>query len=181
MRALPMNGIGAVLAPEAGNGLIIQRPLPGHPAERAGIQAGDKIVAIDDSEEMLALARTKWKGTSKIKFQNCSLENFSAGKGNFDLVVLNMVMHHMPSPAKAFQKLEKIVADGGYLLIADLGLHNQEWARESCGDVWLGFDPQDLNEWGKDAGFVEEQSSYLGLKNGFQIQLKLFQKEKING
>lgn len=44
---LPMNGIGAVLSPEAGNGLVIQRPLPGHPAERAGIQAGDKIVAID--------------------------------------------------------------------------------------------------------------------------------------
>lgn len=47
IHALPMNGIGAVLCPDAGNGLIIQRPLTGHPAERAGIQAGDRIVAID--------------------------------------------------------------------------------------------------------------------------------------
>ncbi len=64
MRALPMNGIGAVLAPEAGNGLIIQRPLPGHPAERAGIQAGDKIVAIDGES---TLGMGLYTGMSRLR------------------------------------------------------------------------------------------------------------------
>lgn len=46
--SLPMNGIGAVLAPSVdGQGLVIQRPLPGHPAERAGLQPGDRIIEVD--------------------------------------------------------------------------------------------------------------------------------------
>lgn len=141
-----------------------------------------KIVAIDDSEEMLALTKAKWSGKGgNIKFVNSSLENYSPDRPSFEAVVLNMVMHHMPSPAKAFQKLGRILTDKGFLLIADLCTHNQEWAKESCGDVWLGFDPQELKQWAEDAGLHEKQSSYLGLKNGFQIQLKLFQKEKSNG
>jgi hypothetical protein len=34
-----------------------------------------------------------------------------------------------------------------------------------------------LDEWAAAAGFSEKQSLYLGLKNGFQIQHKLFQKD----
>jgi len=136
----------------------------------------DKIVAVDDSEEMLELARTKVKGKNHpVEFVNCSLESYAADK-TFDAVVLNMVMHHMASPAKAFRKLGQLVNAGGYVLVADLCSHNQQWAKESCGDTWLGFDPQEMNGWAADAGFKEEQSSYLGLKNGFQIQLKLFSK-----
>ncbi len=136
-----------------------------------------KLVALDDSAEMLDFTKAKVTGKSaKIEFVNSSLEAYSAGTLTFDAVVLNMVMHHMSSPSRAFQKLGQIVSAKGYLLIADLCSHNQEWARESCGDVWLGFDPQDLSDWAKQTGFKEEQSSYLGLKNGFQIQLKLFSK-----
>ncbi len=46
--SLPMNGIGAVLSSTIdGQGLIIQRPLPGHPAERAGLQPGDRIIEVN--------------------------------------------------------------------------------------------------------------------------------------
>lgn len=135
----------------------------------------DSLVALDSSDKMLSLTRDRLHGKNKkIEFVNCSLEAYSPGRLTFDAVVLNMVMHHMPSPASAFQKLKAMVSPQGYLLVADLCSHNQEWVRESCGDVWLGFDPQDLNDWAKSAGFREAQSLYLGLKNGFQIQLKLY-------
>ncbi len=136
----------------------------------------DKLVALDSSGEMLALTQGRVKKSKKIEFVNSSLESYPSQRDTFDAVVLNMVMHHMASPAKAFQKLKQIVGQQGYLLVADLCSHNQEWTKESCGDLWLGFDPQDLTDWGKSAGFAEEHSLYLGLKNGFQIQLKLFSK-----
>jgi len=137
----------------------------------------DKSVALDNSEEMLAFTQGKVVAKNKkIEFVNSSLEAYAPTHLVFDAVVLNMVMHHMPSPAGAFQKLKKIISEHGYLLIADLCSHDQEWTKNSCGDVWLGFDPKDLNDWAKRAGFAEEQSLYLGLKNGFQIQLKLFSK-----
>lgn len=135
------------------------------------------LVALDNSGKMLELTRDQLKGNPKIEFVNSSLEAYSPGAIRFDAIVLNMVLHHMPSPARAFQKLAQIVEKGGYVLVADLCAHNQEWTKSSCGDVWLGFDPQELKHWAVGSGFVEEQSSYLGLKNGFQIQLRLFCKE----
>ncbi|MEW6281589.1 MAG: S41 family peptidase, partial [Candidatus Eremiobacterota bacterium] len=46
--SLPMNGIGAVLSTDTdGQGLVIQRVLPGHPSVLAGLQAGDRITSVD--------------------------------------------------------------------------------------------------------------------------------------
>lgn len=136
-----------------------------------------KLVAVDNSGKMLDLARGQTKASGKIEFVNSSLEAYSPPASSFDAAVLNMVLHHIPSPGRAFQKLAQLVKRGGYVLVADLCPHNQEWAKAACGDVWLGFDPEELKEVARVAGFGEEQSSYLGLKNGFQIQLRLFGKE----
>ncbi|MBC7659258.1 MAG: metalloregulator ArsR/SmtB family transcription factor [Chitinophagaceae bacterium] len=133
----------------------------------------EHLIALDNSGEMLALTQ-KVLGEGRIDFVRSSLEAYEASAHSLDAVVLNMVLHHMSSPLQAFQKIHHLVGAGGFLLVADLCSHNQEWARASCGDVWLGFDPQDLKDWALTAGFNEEQSLYLGLKNGFQIQLKLF-------
>jgi len=133
-----------------------------------------KVVAIDNSEKMLDLARSNVaKDSGNIEFLSKPLENFP--DANFDVVILNMVLHHMPSPAGTFKKLSQIVAKHGFVVVADLGSHDQDWAKESCGDVWLGFSPEEIENWAKASGFSEMQSQYLGLRNGFQIQIKLFQ------
>jgi ArsR family transcriptional regulator len=134
----------------------------------------DVVVALDNSLEMLAFTKGKIAINERIKFIESSLESYEPNGDSFDAVVLNMVLHHISSPVQALQKLRQIVRPRGYLLIADLCPHHQEWATTSCGDLWLGFDPHDLKNWAIEAGFVEDQSLYLGLKNGFQIQVKLF-------
>ncbi len=134
----------------------------------------EHLLALDSSEEMLSFTKQNVPTKDRIRFVQSALESYDPGVTELDAVVLNMVLHHMPSPVQAFQKIRQLIHLGGYLVIADLCSHNQEWTRASCGDVWLGFDPHDLKEWASKAGFIEEQSLYLGLKNGFQIQLKLF-------
>ena len=78
--------------------------------------------------------------------------------------------------AKTFKDSAALLAPGGHLLIIDLSRHDQDWARNSCGDLWLGFDENDLDRWAEDAGLVSGQSSYLSLRNGFQIQICIFKK-----
>ncbi|MFT4632962.1 MAG: DNA-binding transcriptional ArsR family regulator [Candidatus Pseudothioglobus sp.] len=154
----------------------------------------DHVTAIDNSAAMLSRAQAVVDPalSHKVVFQNVdidqtvealSLDNLSVAKRSpdqrFDLMVLNMVLHHMASPAAVFVSASKLLTAGACLLIADLCPHDQDWARETCGDLWLGFEPTDLDAWAVDAGLTRGQGIYLGLKNGFQIQVRLFNQPQI--
>ena len=93
-----------------------------------------------------------------------------------DCVVVNMVLHHFAAPAEAFRQLANLLQSGGSLLVTELCSHNQAWAREACGDLWLGFEQDDLAHWATAAGLVPGESLYIGLRNGFQIQVRHFQR-----
>ena len=60
------------------------------------------------------------------------------------------------------------------LVVTDLCQHDQDWARDACGDLWLGFDPNDLATWAERAGLQEIAGTYLAQRNGFQVQVRLF-------
>ena len=87
-----------------------------------------------------------------------------------------MVLHHTASPAAVLAQLAHTLVPGGSLLLTDLCAHDQAWAREACGDLWLGFAPSDLAGWAALAGLVEDHNLYLALRNGFRVQLRVFQK-----
>jgi hypothetical protein len=97
-------------------------------------------------------------------------------KVSSDLIIFDMVLHHISSPAKTFKDSAALLNSDGYLLIVELCSHDQDWVRESCGDLWLGFEEGDLDHWADKAGLEKQQSSYLGLRNGFQIQMRTFKK-----
>lgn len=85
-----------------------------------------------------------------------------------------MVLHHVASPSGIFTRVSKLLKPGGSMLVSELSSHNQDWVRESCGDLWLGFSVEDLDGWAQDAGLEIGESQYLGLRNGFQIQVRRF-------
>ena len=94
-----------------------------------------------------------------------------------DLLVCNMVLHHMPAPAEALKRLAELLKPGGSLVLTELCRHDQSWVQDTCGDLWLGFEQDDLAHWARDAGLDTGVSLYLGLRNGFQIQLQQFSKD----
>ncbi|MFH7572450.1 ArsR family transcriptional regulator, partial [Pseudomonas syringae pv. tagetis] len=77
-------------------------------------------------------------------------------------------------PAVGLRHLAEHVNPGGSLLVTELCSHAQRWAREACGDLWLGFEQEDLAHWAIAAGLVPGESLYLGLRNGIQIQVRHF-------
>ena len=62
-----------------------------------------------------------------------------------DLIVVNMVLHHLASPSDFFQESYRSLQLNGCLLIADLTAHDQDWTRDACGDLWQGFDREGLD------------------------------------
>jgi ArsR family transcriptional regulator len=66
---------------------------------------------------------------------------------------------------------------GGRIIISELCAHDQLWAREHCGDLWLGFEAGQLSDWAQAAGLESRAELFLAQRNGFQIQVRLFQKQ----
>lgn len=135
-----------------------------------------QVTALDNSPAMLDLAR---QICERETLANVSLQLADALNGvslKADCVVLNMVLHHFAAPAEALKHMADLLQPGGSLLVTELCSHNQSWAREACGDLWLGFEQDDLARWATAAGLVPGESLYVGLRNGFQIQVRHFQR-----
>jgi ArsR family transcriptional regulator len=132
------------------------------------------VTALDSSPAMLELARKRCQAEGLTNVELKLADALSDEQAPADCVVLNMVLHHFADPAQAMRQLARLVRPGGSLLLTELCRHGQAWAREACGDVWLGFEQDELTRWAEQAGLESGESLYLGLRNGFQIQVRHF-------
>jgi ArsR family transcriptional regulator len=140
-----------------------------------------KVIALDTSKEMINISRkmVSDKGLSNTELIHGDTELALKKQIRADCITLNMVLHHTPNPAAVLQDISKLLTKEGVLLVTELCEHDQAWAHESCGDLWLGFEPNDLKNWASAANFREGESLYLAQRNGFQVQLRqFFKKEK---
>jgi len=138
----------------------------------------DEIIALDNSLDMLnqAKASVAAQKQNNVMFVHGDTNSAIALDLHCDLLIYDMVLHHIPSPWEAFQDSAQILNNNGILILIDLSRHDQDWVRESCGDLWLGFDTNDLEDWAEQAGLKNGPSVYLGLRNGFQVQMRVFVK-----
>ncbi len=138
----------------------------------------EKVIALDISEEMLRQAETfaSVEHLDNVEFMLGDTQVAIDSGLKVHHIACNMVLHHVPSPVDVFHDCSALLNDGGTLVISDLCRHEQHWTRESCGDSWLGFDPEELADWAQQAGLTHQESLYLGLRNGFQIQIQRFDK-----
>ncbi len=136
----------------------------------------DQVFALDNSQQMLAECRERanQQGLTNIQFFHGDTESLQSKNLRVDTVSLNMVLHHNPTPATIIKHCANLLNSNGVLLITDLCAHDQDWVRESCGDLWLGFDPADISDWAIAAGLTEGSSLFLTQRNGFRIQLRQF-------
>jgi ArsR family transcriptional regulator len=136
----------------------------------------DQVVALDNSAEMLeqCQSRADQQGLENIEFILGDTSVAQQRHIKADCLSLNMVLHHNPAPAEIIAHCASLLAPKGVLLVTDLCAHDQEWVKESCGDFWLGFEPEEITHWANLAGLVEGNSLYLTQRNGFRIQLRQF-------
>jgi ArsR family transcriptional regulator len=134
------------------------------------------VVAVDNAQEMLdqCTLRASSQGLRNIEFIFGNTRCSALRNQLFDFISLNMVLHHNPNPASIFYDCAQLLQPHGSLVVTDLCAHDQEWTKKSCGDLWLGFEPESLSRWAEASGLIQGKSLYLTQRNGFRIQLRQF-------
>ncbi len=138
-----------------------------------------QVIALDASAEMLDKARATAARNgveANVSFIHGDTEHALQRALRADLLVSCMVLHHVSSPAEVMLDAASLLEEAGMFLVVELCRHDQDWVRASCGDLWLGFEPEELTNWAHRAGFTSSQSLYQSLRNGFQVQMHLFAK-----
>ncbi|MDN3647589.1 metalloregulator ArsR/SmtB family transcription factor [Reinekea marina] len=141
---------------------------------RALAERFDDVTGIDISPVMLDQAKAQVGEYNNVKFIEGSTEFLAEQNQQFDIIIYNMVLHHVPTPEGEIAQCAQLLRPGGLLIVTDLCHHDQEWAREQCGDQWLGFEPEELHQWANKHGFAHNQSRFLALRNGFQVQTQVY-------
>lgn len=129
-----------------------------------------QVVGVDSSAEMLERCAARAGAHGNVRLLHSDLADLPP-QPRHQLAVAAMVLHHQPSPQRFFHRARTLLSDDGVLVVAELCRHDHEWARSACGDLWLGFEPDELSEWAANAGFEAGESEYLAQKNGFRVQI----------
>ncbi len=136
----------------------------------------ESVTGVDISQAMLDQARSQTTSLDHLELRQADTGQLANEAARFDVVVYNMVLHHVPAPGQELVHCAHLLNEGGLLVITDLCRHDQEWAHSQCGDQWLGFEPEELHQLARAAGLVNEQYRFLALRNGFQVQTQVYRK-----
>jgi ArsR family transcriptional regulator len=103
-----------------------------------------RFVAIDNSPEMLRLARAKIANlspeiASKIDIKLGDFNNLPVGDGEFDTVIFHQVLHYAQHPEAVIAEAIRTLAPGGRLVIVDFAAHDLEELRTVHAHARLGF------------------------------------------
>ena len=115
------------------------------------------VHAIDNVPAMLERTRERLAADA---LGNVTLElaDFAAhDRADYQLIVASMVVHHAPSPTAFFRHAAQLLLDSGALLVIELCEHDQDWVKDACGDLWLGFERDELFEFAKSAGLINPE------------------------
>lgn len=116
------------------------------------LHKGLKVIAVDQSNEMLDQMRGKFKDIKGVDFRQGEAEKLPIESGTVDYVMANMYLHHVEDPFIAIKEMVRILKQGGKLVITDLDEHNYEFLRTEQFDRWMGFKREDVEKWFSEAG-----------------------------
>ena len=113
-----------------------------------------EITMLDSSVEMVKVMKEKVKAanTNNLKPLLFDLEKEEWSGNRFDLIITQMVLHHVIDLDNIFSKFYKIINPGGYLAIADLYPEDGSFHGEGFTGH-KGFDINTLADWLREQGF----------------------------
>ncbi|GMV96398.1 MAG: metalloregulator ArsR/SmtB family transcription factor [Phycisphaerae bacterium] len=118
-----------------------------------------RVIAVDPASAMLEAARNRpeLRAAANVEFREGSLEKLPLADGELDLAIASLVLHHLARPTDGLAELRRVVRTPGRLLIVEQREHDNDAFHERMGDVFRGFEPRQLQEWVRSAGFVDIQ------------------------
>jgi ubiquinone/menaquinone biosynthesis C-methylase UbiE/DNA-binding transcriptional ArsR family regulator len=120
-----------------------------------------RVVAVDESPDMLAAARVRLEGVAGVELRPGRLESLPIEDGELDVALLVLVLHYVPEPDRALAEAARALRPGGRLLVLDMQAHGRSEYRETMGHLWQGFGRERMEVWLGDAGL--ERAAYHAL------------------
>jgi ubiquinone/menaquinone biosynthesis C-methylase UbiE len=122
-----------------------------------------RALGFDLSRDMLGYARMKLEraGLAHAQARHGDLYNIPLPDGAADAVILHQVLHFLDDPAAAIAEAARLLKPGGKLLVVDFAPHELEFLREQSAHRRLGFAPEQVKRWLKDAGVMVESQCDL--------------------
>jgi ubiquinone/menaquinone biosynthesis C-methylase UbiE len=136
-----------------------------------------EITLMDSSKEMVKVMQEKIQ-TEKVAHLKPLFFNLEASDykdQRFDLIVCQMVMHHVNDTRMIIHKFYQLLNEGGHLVIAELYLEDGSFHGEGF-EGHLGFDPEQLAGQLSEAGFkdISHEPCFVMKKQTQQHGLKEF-------
>ncbi len=102
---------GTILDIGCGTGAFEQLILADHPQQR--------MIGVDLSEQMLAIARAKCEAYPQVQFHASSVESLPLADQSIDLVVSANAFHYFNDSQAALVEMHRVVKPGGTVVILD--------------------------------------------------------------
>jgi ArsR family transcriptional regulator len=114
-----------------------------------------QVIAIDQSDAMLAAARQRLTGLTNVQFVAAELSSLPIRDQSADAVVAALVLHHLVEPLDALREARRIVREPhGMVLVIDMVAHDREDYRHTMGHKHLGFSRRQIEASFDQAGLV---------------------------
>lgn len=113
------------------------------------------ITGADSSPGMLAVLKEKIKdqGLTNARAVLVDFEKGDRIEEKFNLIVCNMVLHHVPDTAALFRLWHEMLLPGGRLCLSDLDTEDGSFHSDKTGVFHFGFDREHLKTLLHSAGF----------------------------
>ena len=134
----------------------------------------DKVIGVDASKSMLGKAQKTIENSGspeRIELRLGEIEHLPLRDNEVDCALINMVLHHLPSPITGIQEAQRVLKNGKSIVVTDFLKHNDESLRTRFGDRRLGFTPEDIEKMLSESGFTLEKHRTYPLQNGLSILL----------
>lgn len=136
------------------------------------LRSADKAIGVDNSPEMLKKAARRFQGREgRVDLRIGQLEHLPLRDSEAGAAVINMVLHHLPEPSEGILECARILEPDGELILVDLEKHSNESMRSRYGDRWLGFSPDQIEQWTSEAGFRIREKTSFSLHQGLSALL----------
>ena len=115
-----------------------------------------EIIMMDNSREMVKIVEEKIKstGSDNLKAIYHDLEQEDYNGGCFDLIITQMVLHHITSTDDIIGRFNSLLRSGGYLAIADLKIEDGTYHKDDFTGH-KGFDINELSDLIARGGFTD--------------------------
>jgi ubiquinone/menaquinone biosynthesis C-methylase UbiE/DNA-binding transcriptional ArsR family regulator len=120
----------------------------------------ERVIAVDRSTAMLEAARKRLAGVSSVEFVEGELDQLPLADGSIDAAVCSLVLHHVETPSAAIEQMARVLRSergGGVALVVDMLEHRRAEYRHTMGHRHLGFRPEAVVGWMRDAGFARAE------------------------